>query len=239
MNNQSPDLTSQTASQFFAERIPEYDSLIRRAVSHYDELTAALLFELPSNAHSILELGCGTGNLTLLLARRFPDASLTVVDGSPEMVETTRQRLTAASPALAARSRFITARFEELSLGDAGFDLVTSALALHHVRDKLPVYRTVHRLLEPGGRFCLADQLRLEDPEAHERHWQEVMAFWHRPGNCTPQEIEQLLAHSRDHDYYDPLSVHLSLLSEAGFHRVDLPWRIGVWSVITASRQAG
>lgn len=236
MDSIPPDLTRQTASQFFADRIPEYDSLIRRAVSHYDEMTSALLFELPAGASRIVELGCGTGNLTLQLAATFPDATLTVVDAAAEMVAVTRQRLDATAPAVAARSSFITARFEDLELAGASFDLATSALALHHVADKLPVYQAVHRLLTGGGRFCLADQFRLQDERAHQRHWQELVAFWRRPGNCTPDEIDNLLAHSRDHDHYETLAAQMAMLTSAGFHDVDLPWRSGVWGVLTATR---
>lgn len=236
MTDTRPDPTGQTASQFFADRIPEYDSLMRRAVSHYEEMTAALLFELPHESPRILELGCGTGNLSLQVAARFPDAALTLVDASPEMVEVTRHRLTEAAPTVAARSRFITARFEELALDAGSFDLATSAIALHHVADKGPLYRTVHQVLGRGGRFCFADQLKLEDPAAQERHWREFLAFWRRPGNCTEAEIEQLLAHSALHDHYETLADQFRFLEAAGFHACDAPWRNGFWCVVTATR---
>ena len=57
-----------TAADYFGAMVGEYDSLIRRAVPRYDEMTARLLDYLPPSATSILELGCGTGNLTMLSA---------------------------------------------------------------------------------------------------------------------------------------------------------------------------
>jgi tRNA (cmo5U34)-methyltransferase len=228
------DPASQTAAEFFADRVPEYDSLIRRAVSHYDEMTQALLFELPPESRSIVELGCGTGNLSLHLAAKFPEATLTVVDASPEMVEVTRHRLSQAAPAFAARAKFVTARFEEL-VHDGEADLVTSAIALHHVADKAPLYRMVHSLLRRGGRFCFADQLRMQEAGAQERHWQEFLAFWRRPGNVSETEIVELLAHSELHDHYETLGDQFLLLEQAGFGEIDAPWRNGFWCVMTAT----
>src|SRR5712671_36129 len=67
------------ASEYFGSMVESYDSLIRRAVPRYDEMTARLLDYTPREAESVLELGCGTGNLSLGLARRYPAASLTLV----------------------------------------------------------------------------------------------------------------------------------------------------------------
>src|SRR5688500_7508260 len=106
--------------------IATYDSLMRRAVPRYEEMTERLVDYLPRGAARILELGCGTGNLTLRLARRFPEASLTTVDASPEMIEGMRARLAEVDPESARRARFLTARFEDLDLPSGSFDLVTS-----------------------------------------------------------------------------------------------------------------
>ena len=74
-------MTKGTASDFFAARVSEYDSLISRGAPRYHEMLNELCSVLPAQATDILELGCGTGTLTLLLAERFPNGRLTVVDG--------------------------------------------------------------------------------------------------------------------------------------------------------------
>jgi ubiquinone/menaquinone biosynthesis C-methylase UbiE len=229
------DVAGQTASEFFGERIAQYDSLIRRAVPGYEQLTTALVAELPKRASRILELGCGTGNLSLHLATRFPDATCTFVDASEEMIALTQRRLHAEAPGLVANSRFLVARFEELALENRQFDLVVSAIALHHVRDKQPIYDRVHAWLHPDGRFCFADQLRMSDDRAQQRHWEEFLAFWRQPGHCTDQEIVELQAHSESHDHYETLPDQLSFLAAAGFRSIDAPWRQGFWGVLTAT----
>jgi len=227
----------------------EYDSLIRRAVPRYAEMTRYLVDYLPAGSQRIVELGCGTGNLTLRLAKRFPRAALSVVDASPEMVELTRRRLTRQFPRVARRSEFITARFEDLDLPRGSCDLVTSCISLHHVRDKLALYRKVHRWLTAGsgsgdgskaggGTFRFADQLRGATEATHAFNWARWLAFCRRAGGCTKGEIRSLLDHAAAHDFYTPLAEHFCLLAKAGFpvNRLDCVWRHLIWGIVVADR---
>jgi SAM-dependent methyltransferase len=95
----------------------------------------------PQPAESILDLGCGDGQLTLRLAAT--GARVTGIDLSPEMVAT-------------ARARGIDARegsAESMPFADHSFDAVFSNAALHWVRDQDAMMAQVHRVLKPGGRF--------------------------------------------------------------------------------------
>src|SRR5262245_39948764 len=65
-----------SASEYFGAMIESYDSLIKRAVPRYEEMTQRLLEYLPPQAHKVLELGCGTGNLSLRLAAKYPQAAI-------------------------------------------------------------------------------------------------------------------------------------------------------------------
>lgn len=216
--------------------VAEYDSLIRRAVPGYERLTRRLAESLPPTASSVLELGCGTGNFSLALAARYPSAELTVVDAAQEMIEVTRQRLSAANSALGARTRFLAARFEDLVLDADTYDVVTSCISLHHVQDKAAVFGAIARTLKPGGRFCFADQMRAVPEALHNRNWNAWLAFCREPGNCTEAEIEQLVEHARAHDHYETVAQHVRMLEGAGFTELDCVWRSGMWAIMTASR---
>jgi tRNA (cmo5U34)-methyltransferase len=211
-----------------------YDSLIRRCVPRYEEMTERLAEYLPPDAGRVLELGCGTGNLSLRLAARYPGAAITVVDASPEMVELTRARIAEAHPDVAARGRFIVARFEELEIAPESVDLVTSAISLHHVIDKGALFRAVRRMLAPGGTFRFADQMWGATEANAALNWQRWLDFCRLPGNCTEEEIESLVAHARAHDHYEPVAAHLRMLEDAGFAGVDCVWRNWMWGIVTA-----
>jgi ubiquinone/menaquinone biosynthesis C-methylase UbiE len=214
--------------------VESYDSLIRRAVPRYDEMTARLIDYLPHASHSILELGCGTGNLSLLLGRNIPDASLTLVDGSPDMIALTRSRISDAGFS-ANEPTYVAAQFEELALPESSFDLVVSSISLHHVVDKANLYRKIRTLLRGGGSFCFADQIRGEPESNHQINWERWLDYCREPGNCTPEEIQSLLDHAAAHDHYVPLTQHVSMLSAAGFSEIDSVWRNWMWGIVTAS----
>src|ERR1700730_16125372 len=215
--------------------VESYDSLIRRAVPRYDEMPARLLDYVPPDARSVLELGCGTGNLSLQLARQYPAASLVLVDGSPEMVAVTRSRLEDAGLRQLNEPSYLSVRFEELELPEGSLDLVVSSISLHHVADKASLYRRIRAVLRAGGRFCFADQIRGEPESNHRVNWDRWLEFCREPGNCTREEIESLLDHAAAHDHYVPLSEHIALLSASGFTEIDCVWRNWMWGIMTAT----
>ena len=77
----------------FDERALQYDQWIYKICPFYEEGFDALINVLPERANFLLELGCGTGNLSLRLMKKYPKANFTVVDLSKNMLEVTRNKL--------------------------------------------------------------------------------------------------------------------------------------------------
>jgi tRNA (cmo5U34)-methyltransferase len=224
--------SSTTAPEYWGARAAEYDDLIRRVVPRYDELTGRLIETLPPSPGQVLELGCGTGNLSLRLVTAAPDAHFTFVDASPEMLEITRARLHAEAPAAAQRARFLHATFEQLPSESDRYDLVIASLSLHHVSDPAPVYATIRASLKSGGALRMADGLRAVAAAQHSRHlalWQE---FWSL--NLTPAEIESVRDHVDRHDHYFTVAEHFAMQQAAGFTECDCIWRDGIFAILTA-----
>jgi tRNA (cmo5U34)-methyltransferase len=224
-----------SATGYFGSMAESYDSLIHRAVPRYDEMIARLLDYLPDDPRRVLELGSGTGNLSLHLARMFPRAELTLVDGSAEMISLVRSRIGESKSASNSRVAYVEARFEALDLPTRSFDLVVSSISLHHVKDKGALYRRIRALVPGGGRFCFADQIRGEPESNHRVNWDHWLDFCRQPGHCTQDEIQSLLDHAAAHDHYAPLSEHIALLSAAGFSEIDCVWRNWMWGIVTAT----
>lgn len=221
-----------TAYEFFGAMAAQYDSLIRRAVPRYDELLERAIEYMPPGAARILELGCGTGNLSLALASRYPGAALTLVDGSAEMLALTRHRLGSAHS-----GRDVTcveARFEELDLEPASFDLVTSSVSLHHVDDMAALLRRLRPLLAPGGHLVYADQMRGRTDAHHALNMERMRDFWRLPGHLAPEERADLDAHAEAHDRYVSVPDQIRWLEAAGFRDADCVWRNWMWGILTA-----
>ena len=227
------DLPS-SAAGYFGSMSESYDSLIHRAVPRYDEMIARLLDYLPREPRRVLELGCGTGNLSLQLAKSFPLAELSLVDASAEMIALVRSRIGESTPASNAVS-YVEARFEELDLPARSFDLVVSSISLHHVEDKAALYSRIRSLMTTGGRFCFADQIRGEPESNHLLNWERWLDFCRERGHCTSEEIDSLLQHAAAHDHYTTLTEHVALLNNAGFSEIDCVWRNWMWGIVTAT----
>jgi tRNA (cmo5U34)-methyltransferase len=219
----------ETAYEYFGSLVERYDSLIRRAVPRYDELLARTVEYMPAEAARVVELGCGTGNLSVAVADRYPAAELTVVDGSAEMLALTRQRL-----GVERRAVCVEARFEDLALEPGAFDLVTSSISLHHVVDKAALFRRLHAALKTGGHLVYADQMRGRTDVHHALNLERMHDFWRLPGHLDAEERAGLDAHAAEHDHYASVPDQLAWLADAGFRDGDCVWRHWMWGIVTA-----
>jgi len=107
---------------------------------------------------SALDLGGGTGRLSILLADRV--GSVVVTDPSAGMVRVAGERIEAAG--LADRLRAVQADLTIDRL-DGPYDVVWSSMAMHHVQDLDRLLRAVAEVLVDGGRLAIADLD--EDPD--------------------------------------------------------------------------
>lgn len=174
-SNPSVLLASHLAKKAILDRLPGPETM-----SHFD----------------VLEIGCGTGILSLALAPSF--RSVTAVDAAEGMVEALQAKLD-AQDCTTKNVRAVCALLEDpdderIQLDAAAaprpdggkgleprrFDLVVSHLVLHHIPDLLPVLQTMFGCLKRGGQVMLTDfedfgpQARRFHPEAKmdgvERH---------------------------------------------------------------------
>jgi demethylmenaquinone methyltransferase/2-methoxy-6-polyprenyl-1,4-benzoquinol methylase len=114
----------------------------------------ALVTRLPraaDQAPRALDLACGTGDLSLLLARRFPAGQVEGLDLSPAMLARARRRRGAGG------IRFRLGDLGRLPYPEASFRLVTGGYALRNAPDLRQCLREVFRVLAPGGTAAFLD----------------------------------------------------------------------------------
>jgi demethylmenaquinone methyltransferase/2-methoxy-6-polyprenyl-1,4-benzoquinol methylase/phosphoethanolamine N-methyltransferase len=149
-------------------------SLIRWAFS-YDLITSIMTFgqigrlrkatveqALIQPGDSVLDVGCGTGEVTLPAKRRAKHGRVYGIDPAPEMIAVARKK--AAHKGL--EVDFRVAVIEALPFPDSSIDVVTSSLMMHHLPDDLKVrgLAEIYRVLKPGGRLLIADFMRPTGP---------------------------------------------------------------------------
>ena len=105
---------------------------------------------------SVLDVGCGTGNLTLT-AQSYtgPGGKVYGIDASPEMIEVAKKKASRSRPEVV----FEVGLIEELVFPEATFDVVISRLVIHHLPDDLKHrgFAEILRVLKPGGHLLIAD----------------------------------------------------------------------------------
>jgi ubiquinone/menaquinone biosynthesis C-methylase UbiE len=122
-----------------------------------------------------LDVGCGPGQFTILLAERLPAAEIWGIDLAPTMIELARRH--ASASAAARRLHFEVADVARLPVPDEHFDAVVSSGSIKHWPDQVGALREIHRVLAPGGKVFLGEMNRLAPPEAiaaqrtRLRHW--------------------------------------------------------------------
>jgi demethylmenaquinone methyltransferase/2-methoxy-6-polyprenyl-1,4-benzoquinol methylase/phosphoethanolamine N-methyltransferase len=108
---------------------------------------------------SVLEVGCGTGELTQRArARTGPSGLVCGIDPSAEMIAVARQKAARAGLGIDYR----IAAIEALPFADGTFDVVLSSMMMHHLPDELKTIglAEVRRVLKPGGRLLIMDMKR-------------------------------------------------------------------------------
>ncbi|MFC4346553.1 class I SAM-dependent methyltransferase [Kordiimonas lipolytica] len=115
----------------------------------------------PEPGEAILDLGCGTGELSLAIAQTEPRSSVTGYDIDPEVLEIALNKMGLQSEVSAVTFRDVNVTdAASLPQQDIGrFDCVTSSLVFHHLThdQKQRALKSVQALLRPGGRFVLID----------------------------------------------------------------------------------
>src|SRR5687768_6445043 len=120
--------------------------------NHNARYHAYLLGQLPGRCGRVLEIGCGTGEFSRLLAARAE--SVLAVDLSPRMVRLARER-SGAHPNV----EFVNADAMSLELPESHFDCAATLTTLHHLPAD-DALRKIKRSLKPGGVFVCLDLYR-------------------------------------------------------------------------------
>ena len=178
--------------------LPFYDfftKLLGVEASHRHLLEQAVI----QPDYRILEIGCGTGNLTVLAKKLYPTVDVLGIDPDPKALARARKKAHKAKLSMEFRQAFT----EELPFPDASFDRVLSAFMLHHIQlaAKLPALREVFRVLKPGGSLELVDfQEGEHNPPGHfsmrphshgESHFHHAVPYLMKEaGFADPTEVD-------------------------------------------------
>jgi demethylmenaquinone methyltransferase/2-methoxy-6-polyprenyl-1,4-benzoquinol methylase len=210
----------------FSSVPPSYD-LINHLVTwgmdrRWRRLAARLCLE--NNSKKILDLGCGTGDLSVHLARLAEDdVQIAGLDYSAPMLELAEQKAIRAG--VAGRIKFVNGEATKLPFPDDYLDCVGISFAFRNLTYKTPLrmphLAEVKRVLKPGGRYVIVESSQPENPV--------IRTLFHLYMRIVAQPVGTIISRNRGayrylaesmSRFYSPEEVREMLL-KAGFQSVD------------------
>lgn len=223
----------ETLAAEFDQFSDNYTEIMTRCVPHYLRLLSSLSECLPDgfSAETILDLGCGSGNATATLLKKFPGAEYTLLDASSEMLDLCRQRFAGRN------ITFHRSYFRDYTFPEGDFDLVVAGFSLHHLDsgDKQWIFPLLHKALKQGGLLTCSDLMVNRHSAEHGqfiREWQDFI-------NASYPDGEQwawMEEHHETYDRPDGFDDHRAWLLSSGFRYVDVKWRDRYWVNFVAGR---
>jgi len=222
MVNKSKEVFDTTASTYDKDRsrlIPGCDTFYRWTIDL-----------IPQNTQSVVDLGAGSGLLTILVRNRFPQARIHLVDFSAPMLALARQRLGDDPLITYEEADYVTAPLP------LGYDAIVSSLSIHHLDDpdKQLIYRKAYDALSPGGVFINADHIAGPTPALEARY----RALWLqqiRAEGATNEQIEASL-YRQTEDRRASVEDQILWLRDAGFADADVWYKDNCFAVMAGTR---
>ena len=180
---------SETRRAFFNRIADQWDGWADLEHMRKALLSGFVELGIPASA-SVVDLGCGTGNLALALMEHLNEQGRVIaVDFSENMIEQARAKV------LDPRVSWVQADASSLPLEPASVDHVVCFCAWPHFPEPLPVVEQIRRVLVPGG----------------------VLTIWHAISRAEVNAIHQEVSPAVHSDLLRQASEVASLLESAGF----------------------
>jgi tRNA (cmo5U34)-methyltransferase len=219
--------------QAFNKFATEYDNHREYIIPDMRQYYGAAVWAMETTAQEpeVLDVGAGTGLLSAFLLEKFPDARLTLMDISENMLDMARKRF-AARP----ETKYVVCDYSRSDLGGP-YDIICSALSIHHLEteDKRQLFKRIFAAIRPGGMFVNADQADGETLYFRQRYldyWNEFL----KNGPMSADQHAEILKRRDTLDKNEKLSLQLAWLHEAGFSDVDLVYKNRTF-IVTVARK--
>lgn len=198
-----------------------YDSQRKKLIPCFDDFynISVSIAESEKENPKVLDIGAGTGLLSAFILKKYPEASLTLIDISNKMLEIAKQRFKNFS-----NINYISDDYTKFVF-NGKYDIIISALSIHHLSnyEKSNLIKKCYTLLEPNGIFINADQVLGETPfieTFNKKMWRKSI----ETSGLSREELDSCYNRIKL-DKEATLEQQLNWLKEAGFSDVSCAYK--------------
>ncbi|MEB2783771.1 class I SAM-dependent methyltransferase [Algoriphagus persicinus] len=184
------------------------------------ELLTEAAKRLVPTAESLLDVGCGAGNYSLMMLSKLPALNCSLVDLSGKMLEKAMERVSAKTTGKVAAFQ---GDIRDVWLPEASFDIILAGAVLHHLREDEDWERTfekLFKLLKPGGCLMISDLITQDTDLLNEYTWERYGDYLEDIGG--KEYREKVLAYVAKEDSPRSMNFQLDLMKKVGFCKVEI-----------------
>jgi tRNA (cmo5U34)-methyltransferase len=171
-------------------------------------------------ASTLLDIGCGAGNYTLMMLSKIPNLHCTLVDLSKPMLDKAYERVSAAT---SNKVQIIQGDIRNVELPNNHFDILLAGAVLHHLRDDADwetTFTKLYQLLKPGGCFMISDLITQDTEVLNHYTWEKYGDYLESIGGNEYRQ--KVLDYVAKEDSPRSLNYQLDLMKKVGFSQVEI-----------------
>ena len=184
------------------------------------ELITEAAKRIVPNAKSILDVGCGAGNYSLMMLSKLPGLNCTLVDLSGKMLEKAMERVSLETNGDVS---IFQGDMRDILLPEGNYDIILAGAVLHHLREDEDWERTfskLYKLLKPGGCLMISDLITQDTDLLNEYTWERYGNYLEEIGG--KEYREKVLAYVAKEDSPRSMNYQLDLMKKVGFTKVEI-----------------
>jgi tRNA (cmo5U34)-methyltransferase len=184
------------------------------------ELITEAARRIRPDAKTLLDIGCGAGNYTLMMLSKMKNLNCTLVDLSKPMLDKAYERV---SQFTEKKAEIIQGDIREIHLTGDHFDIILAGAVLHHLRDEADwefVFRKLFNTLKPGGCLMISDLITQDIETLNQYIWEKYGDYLENLGGREYRQ--KVLDYVSKEDSPRSLNYQLELMKKIGFSHTEV-----------------
>jgi tRNA (cmo5U34)-methyltransferase len=184
------------------------------------ELITEAAKRIVPGAESLLDVGCGAGNYSLMMLSKIQHLNCTLVDLSQPMLNKALERVSVVTNK---NVTILQGDIREVPLKEDHFDIILAGAVLHHLRDDKDwetTFTKLYDLLKPGGCLMIADLVTQDFPALNAYTWERYGDYLAEIGGAEYRQ--KVLEYVAKEDSPRSITYQLELMKKVGFKQVEV-----------------